>query len=212
MPRRSRGPRGPSPAEVVAPTPWERLLPEMQRCARCDLASTRRQVVVYRGPPRPFFLFVGEAPGAQEDLQGLPFVGRAGRLLDAAAASSGLRPEEWGVTNVLMCRPPENRFLREAASSCRPWLSSKVASLAPQVLITLGANALEAFLPEALPVSSATGRTLRWGGRPLFPMLHPAATLHSRAFADRWRQDWASFAQALPGWRGSAAFTAAKTP
>lgn len=212
MPPRPRGPRGVPPAEVVAPTSWDHLLPEMQGCARCALALTRRQVVVYRGPPRPFFLFVGEAPGAQEDLQGLPFVGRAGRLLDDAVAASGLRPEEWGVTNVLMCRPPENRFLREAASSCRPWLSAKVASLAPQVLITLGSNALEAFVPEALPVSSATGRPLRWAGRPLFPMLHPAATLHSRAFADRWRHDWGTFAQAVPGWRGSASSTAAKTP
>ena len=69
---RPRGPRGVPPAEVVAQTSWDRLLPEMQGCARCALASTRRQVVVYRGPARPFFLFVGEAPGAQEDLRASP--------------------------------------------------------------------------------------------------------------------------------------------
>ena len=109
------------------------------------------------------------------------------------------------MTNVIMCRPPSNRFDREAARACRPWLAAKVAELAPRVIVTLGAQALEAFLPQELPVSRAAGRVLAWGSRPLFPMLHPAATLRSRAYAARWQADWARFATHLATWRAGAA-------
>ena len=169
-------------------------------------------MVVYRGPPRPWLLFVGEAPGRSEDEEGIPFVGRAGRILEEAAASSGLRATEWGVTNVIMCRPPKNRFDRRAALACRPWLGAKVASLAPAILVTLGANALEAFLPEKLPVSQAAGVPHAWEGRVLFPMLHPAATLHSKAFAQRWKKDWERLGELLPSWRERHAPEAEQTP
>lgn len=176
----------------------------MHACQACHLASTRTLVVVYRGAPSPRFLFVGEAPGAQEDRDGRPFVGRAGRILDEATEQAGLAAEEWGVTNVVMCRPPGNRFDPEAARACRPWLSSKVASLAPRVVVTLGTHALAAFAPEALPVTSSTGRLRAWGAAQLFPMVHPASTLRSRGYRDRWRSDWERFRELLPELRASA--------
>lgn len=202
MTGRARG-RKLSPAELPTSAPeWSGLVKRMSGCDRCALAGSRRHVVIYRGGPSPWLLFVGEAPGRQEDEQGLPFVGRAGQLLDTAALGAGLRPEDWGVTNVIMCRPPQNRFDREAASACRPWLGAKVAALRPKVIATLGSHALEAFLPEELPISSAAGRLLSWSGLPLFPMLHPASTLRARAYAERWREDWAKFARVLPVLRG----------
>ncbi|MDE1836063.1 MAG: uracil-DNA glycosylase [Euryarchaeota archaeon] len=184
-----------------AVVPWAALELEMKACVRCHLASLRHQVVVYRGAPRPWVLFIGEAPGKEEDASGLPFVGRAGRILDRAVAASGLRPRDWGVTNVIMCRPPQNRFDRRAAAACRPWLEAKFGTLDPRVLVTLGTHALEAFAPEELPISRAAGHAATIWGRTLFPMLHPASTLHSKRYGERWRDDWARFAVLLPSLR-----------
>jgi uracil-DNA glycosylase len=183
--------------------PWEVLEPEMRACQRCHLSQTRTQVVTYRGADHPWLLIVGEAPGREEDRQGRPFVGRAGSILDRAVGGTGLTPQEWGVTNVVMCRPPGNRFDREAARACRPWLASKVASLAPSVVVTLGTHALESFLPSALPMMSSAGKVLAWEGGPLFPMLHPAATLRSKVYKERWEGDWARFRELLPELRPS---------
>lgn len=180
----------------------------MVACHRCALARGRHHVVLYRGAKEPWLLFVGEAPGKEEDLTGTPFVGRSGRILDAAALEHGLRPEDWGVTNTVMCRPPANRFDRVAAAACRPWLELKLAHWHPRLIVTLGRHALEAFLPNALPVLSSAGALRSWHGTPLYPMLHPAATLHSRVYGDRWRADWAR----LQGYLREGRFAAAPTP
>lgn len=177
---------------------WTSLEPRMRECRRCSLAAGRRHVVIYRGAPRPWLLFVGEAPGRSEDEQGVPFVGRAGQILDDAVRRAGLGDAEWGVTNVIMCRPPGNRFDPGAAVACRPWLEAKVAAIAPRLIVTLGAHALESFLPSELPISRARGRVLRWNGVPLFALFHPAATLRRREFAARWQQDWETLRQLLP--------------
>jgi uracil-DNA glycosylase len=181
---------------------WQALEARMRVCRKCSLAEGRTQVVTYRGGSRPWLLLVGEAPGRSEDEQGVPFVGRAGKILDEAIRGSGLRPGEWGITNVIMCRPPKNRFDPAAATACRPWLDAKIATLAPRALVTLGSHALEAFLPEELPISKARGRVLRWQGLPVFPMLHPAATLRRREFAAKWREDWTTFQRLLPELHG----------
>lgn len=170
----------------------------MRACTRCRLAETRRQVVTYRGSPRPRLLFVGEAPGAREDALGQPFVGRSGKVLDQGLASIGLDPSDYGITNVVMCRPPGNRFDTLAERACAPWMKEKVAVLDPRALVTLGAHALAAFLPDALPVSQATGRSHTWQGRPLFPLLHPAATFRGRRYQERWARDLEALRQALP--------------
>jgi DNA polymerase len=134
-------------------------------------------------------VFVGEAPGAEEDRTGLPFVGRSGRELDRAVATLGLSDEEFGMLNVLKCRPPGNRFDRGAAGTCRPYLDQQLDLLRPEVVVTLGARALAAIDPNALPMLSAAGRPRTHGRTLYFPLIHPAAALRSRRMRERWERD-----------------------
>ncbi|HTT73038.1 MAG TPA: uracil-DNA glycosylase [Thermoplasmata archaeon] len=175
-----------APADRAA---WRALAREIEACRRCPLGAVRTHVVVYRGSLRPTVVFVGEAPGRDEDLAGVPFVGRAGRRLDAAIARIGLAPGEFGVLNLLKCRPPANRFDRAAARACRPYLDRQLAWLGPRLLVTLGAHALRALDPTAPPVTKAAGRVRPGTAPAVFPLLHPAAALRSRRYATRWELD-----------------------
>ncbi len=168
---------------------WRALTHEIERCERCPLHRTRTHVVVYRGGLAPRVVFVGEAPGDVEDRTGLPFQGRSGHRLDAAIGRLGLGPEEFGVLNLIKCRPPANRYDPRAAHACRPYLDRQLAWLRPQVRVTLGAHALRALDPEAPPVLRAAGSPRRTPDGPLFPMIHPAAALRSRRWSERWEQD-----------------------
>jgi len=134
-------------------------------------------------------VFVGEAPGAEEDRTGRPFVGRSGRELDRAVAILGLVDEEFGVLNVLKCRPPGNRFDRGAARTCRPYLDRQLDLLRPNVVVTLGARALAAIDPTAPPMLKAAGRPRERAGTAHFPLIHPAAALRSRRLRERWEED-----------------------
>jgi DNA polymerase len=144
---------------------------------------------VYRGGLAPRVVFVGEAPGAEEDRTGVPFVGRSGRELDRAVATLGLSDEDFGVLNALKCRPPGNRFDPSAARTCRPYLDRQLELLHPEVVVTLGTRALAAIDPTALPMLSAAGRPRVHGGIPHFPLIHPAAALRSRRLRERWERD-----------------------
>jgi uracil-DNA glycosylase len=179
------------------PAGWDALTREIERCQRCPLHRTRNHVVVYRGGPAPWIVFVGEAPGAEEDRVGLPFQGRSGRWLDAAIRTLGLAPEDVGILNLIKCRPPENRFDARAARTCRPYLDRQLTLLAPERLVSLGAHALRSLDPTAPPILAVAGtaRSSAWG--PLFPLLHPAAALRSRRFADRWIADVAALGRWL---------------
>jgi len=139
---------------------------------------------------------VGEAPGAEEDRTGVPFVGRSGQELDRAVARLGLSEGEFGVLNVLKCRPPGNRFDRSAARTCRPYLDRQLALLRPQVIVTLGARALAAVDPTAPPMLAAAGRPRPGAELAHFPLIHPAAALRSRKLRERWETD----VRALAGW------------
>jgi len=161
----------------------------MAVCQRCHLAKSRKNVVIYRGSPKPFLLFVGEAPGRTEDESGLPFMGSAGKILDKAIVEIGVKERDYGITNVFMCRPPGNMFDPVAAASCRPWLELKVRLLDPRVIVTLGAHALKAFNQEAGSITTEAGHPFDWHRLKVFPMLHPASTLRRRAFAERWKTD-----------------------
>ena len=182
---------------------WDRLTTEIETCQRCPLGATRTHAVVYRGSLRPRVVFVGEAPGAEEDRTGRPFVGRSGRRLDAAVARLGLSESEYGVLNLLKCRPPANRFDARAARTCRPYLDRQLDWLRPRVLVPLGRQALRALVPGAPSVLMAAGRP--WPARPapLFPLLHPAAALRSRRWAERWERD----VDALGAWLRAGAKT-----
>jgi uracil-DNA glycosylase len=170
-------------------TEWDRLSREIRACRKCPLGAFRTHAVVYRGGLSPRVVFIGEAPGAEEDRSGLPFVGRSGRVLDQAVASLGLAENEFGVLNLLKCRPPQNQFDRAAARTCRPYLDRQLALLRPDVVVTLGARALVALDPTARPMLAAAGHP-RPGADPAhFPLVHPAAALRSRRMRERWDAD-----------------------
>ena len=175
---------------------WEALSAEIRRCQLCPLGQTRTHAVVYRGSLTPRVVFVGEAPGREEDLAGVPFVGRSGRRLDAAIERLGLTESAVGILNVLKCRPPRNRFDTAAARTCRPYLDRQLALLRPSVLVPLGGSALRTLVPHAPPVLAVAGRPLESPSGPVFPLLHPAASLRSRRWAARWERD----VTALGGW------------
>jgi len=197
-----RGRSGPNEAEAteaIRRRSFEALSEEIRRCTLCPLSRSRTHAVVYRGSLEPRVVFVGEAPGAEEDRQGVPFVGRSGRLLDRAVGTLGPALGAYGVLNVLKCRPPANRFDPRAARTCRPYLARQLELLRPQLLVPLGAKALAALDPGSPPILAAAG-TVRQGafGR-TFPLIHPAAALRSRRLRERWERDVAALGVWLSG-------------
>ncbi len=194
MPGRPRGRSAtrsaPGPAdEASRGAALEELAREVRACQRCALAAHRTHAVVYRGSTRPGVVFVGEAPGAAEDAVGIPFVGRSGKLLDAAVERLGPALGEYGVLNLLKCRPPENRFDPAAARACRPYLDRQLTLLRPRLLVPLGARALAALDPEAPALLTVAGAPRSSPAGALFPLLHPAAALRSTARRARWQHD-----------------------
>jgi DNA polymerase len=121
-------------------------------------------------------------------------------MLDRAISELGIPEASYGVTNVVKCRPPANRFDRLAERTCRPYLDRQLALLRPRGIVTLGAYALRALLPEAPPITRSSGRAVIWNGLPVFPMLHPASTFRSGAYAARWQGDLERLKAVLPAW------------
>ena len=187
---------------------WDELQREIESCTRCPLHTTRTHVVVYRGSRAPRVVFIGEAPGAEEDRLGVPFVGRSGRCLDAALAQIGLSAEEFGILNLIKCRPPQNRFDVVAARTCRPYLDRQLALLKPAALVTLGARALASVDPTAPRILLCAGTPRHGLGRALFPLIHPAAALRSTRLAHRWDRD----VQRLEAWLSTLRSRVAREP
>ena len=158
-------------------------------CVRCDLAATRTQVVFGEGVPTARLMLVGEGPGAEEDRQGRPFVGRAGQLLDAAIAQAGLSRDQGYVTNVVRCRPVkvsdahlENRPPRAGEiGACRVWMDAELRLVAPRALLCLGAVAAKALIDKDLRLLEARGQWLS-GPRGIAALatLHPSYVLRQR--------------------------------
>jgi uracil-DNA glycosylase family 4 len=147
-------------------------------CPRCALANTRRHVVFGEGREDAEVLVVGEAPGADEDASGRPFVGKAGRLLDLLLLSCGFRREELYVCNVLKCRPPQNRNPEpDEVSACSPYLLRQVELVEPRVILAFGAFAAQTLLGADEGVGRLRRREHQYRGVPLIPTYHPAACL-----------------------------------
>jgi DNA polymerase len=155
------------------------LAQTVRGCTACeDLASSRQSVVVGDTRPAAKLLIVGEAPGATEDAEGRPFVGKGGQLLDRMMAEAGLRRSETSVLNVLKCRPPKNRTpTRAETARCTGWLDRQVELLDPAVVLTLGRCALTWALSAATTLADARGAAHRWRGRRLVASYHPSAAL-----------------------------------
>jgi DNA polymerase len=160
-------------------------------CCRCCLAVGRQQVVVARGNPGARLMVIGEAPGAQEDAEGLPFVGRSGRLLDQLLAAAGLDPAaDVYICNGVKCRPPNNRKPTAVEmAACHPWLEQQIAAVDPPLIVLLGASALEGVLGIRGGITRRRGQWLsspaEWlRGRRLMPVLHPSYLLRFQAQAE----------------------------
>lgn len=161
----------------------EELAEEAASCTRCPLAVGRSTVVFGMGNPTADLMFVGEGPGHQEDLQGLPFVGRSGQLLDRLMLEEmGLTRDRCYIANVVKCRPPNNRDPKpEEIETCRPYLHGQVDAIAPKVIVTLGRFAAQVLLETTDGINVLRGRSYPFRTGVLIPTFHPAAVLRGGA-------------------------------
>jgi DNA polymerase len=151
---------------------------ELGDCQRCKLAGGRKTLVFGVGNPRAQLVFVGEGPGADEDEQGEPFVGKAGQLLNKMIEAMGYRREEVYICNVVKCRPPGNRNPEpDEIAACEPFLKQQLAAIGPRMIVTLGKFAAQCLLRDDTPITRLRGRFRTYEGIPLMPTFHPAFLL-----------------------------------
>lgn len=163
---------------------FDLLEDEVATCVLCDLSKTRTRAVPGEGNRQAEVMFIGEGPGHNEDRQGRPFVGRAGQFLDQLIDLIGLRRPDVYITNVVKCRPPNNRDpLPYELKACFPYLQRQIRLIDPDVVVTLGRYSLGTFFPSD-PIARVHGAPRERNGRVFFPMYHPAAALHQ----ERYRQ------------------------
>lgn len=156
----------------------EALEAEIKVCTRCDLHSVANKAVPGEGPVDAEVMLVGEAPGFNEDKQGRPFVGAAGRFLEELLSEAGLKRDEVYITNVVKHRPPNNRDpLPNELAACLPWLERQIEIINPRYIVTLGRFSLGTFFPGSM-ISRSHGEVREKDGRYFFAMYHPAAALH----------------------------------
>lgn len=173
------------PADPVADRPrpgesLEQIRADLGDCCRCGLADSRTKLVFGVGNPRARLMLVGEAPGREEDRQGEPFVGEAGRLLDKILHAMDLQRSDVYICNVLKCRPPNNRDPRpDEVATCEAFLIRQIAAIKPQVIIGLGRFAVHSLLKTQTPISRLRGEWQDYHGIPLMPTYHPAYLLRN---------------------------------
>ena len=184
---------GEGPAMEPAPPSEGETLPMIREdlgdCTRCKLHRMgRRQIVYGVGHPNASLMFVGEAPGHDEDVQGIPFVGRAGQLLTKIIEAIELTRDQVYIANVIKCRPPENRNPEpDEVASCEPFLFRQVQAIRPAVIVALGTFAAQTLLRTSDPISRLRGRVFHYGDARLIPTFHPAYLLRS---PERKREVW----------------------
>ncbi len=167
--------------------PARRTLPQLEAyigdCQRCPvLVENRTKIVFGTGNPNADLIFCGEAPGADEDAQGEPFVGRAGKLLTKVIEAMGLRRRDVYIMNVIKCRPPGNRDpLPDEVENCSPFMLEQIAIIRPKVIVALGRHAAQTLLETSAPISKLRGRFFDWHGIPLMPTFHTAYLLRNPA-------------------------------
>src|SRR5919108_3759112 len=173
------------------------LAAEIKACTACPLHRSARQAVPGEGSAQSGIFFLGEAPGYNEDVQGKPFVGAAGQLLDELLAGIGLDRSKVFITNVVRHRPPENRDpLPEEVTACDVWLRRHLEVRKPKVIVTLGRHAMYKFFP-AESISRIHGKARTHDGLTIFPIYHPAAALHQPALRAALEADFSALAALL---------------
>lgn len=162
---------------------WEELNGYIACCKRCALCNGRHHVVIGKGTHNEGgILLVGEGPGEHEDLEGVPFVGQAGRLLDLATEAAGLDRNMLYIANIIKCRPPENRDpLEEEANACLPFLRAQFQLLKPKVVVAMGRVAMKYLLNLDEGITSARGKVIKKGDTIFIPTYHPAAILRDES-------------------------------
>lgn len=165
---------------------------EVRRCTKCSLHRNRTNAVPGDGNPRTEILFVGEGPGQNEDKQGKPFVGEAGSFLEEMLASIGLKREDIFITNVVKCRPPNNRDpLEEEVDMCtRNYLFSQIKVIKPKLIVTLGRHSMRVFFSQIKSISSVHGKAYKKAGQVYLILYHPAAALYQRGLKEQMKEDF----------------------
>jgi DNA polymerase len=170
---------GEAPGRVEDDT-LERIHQDLGDCRRCKLWPHRTRIVFGCGNPRAQLVFVGEAPGADEDAQGLPFVGRAGQLLTHWIESLGLKRDDVYISNVIKCRPPGNRSPeKDEVQTCSPFLLRQLDALRPKLICCLGSVALQTLLEKSVSITRMRGQFFDYRGSKLFATFHPAYLLRN---------------------------------
>lgn len=160
----------------------DEALAGVEECSRCELSRTRTHVVPGAGNPHAKVVFIGEAPGRNEDLRGEPFVGSAGRLLDQMLERIGLAREDIYIANILKCRPPKNRDPRaDEITACTPWLDAQLQTIAPEVFVTMGNFSTRFIMQTKESITQLRGRVHRTERGLVIPTFHPAAAIYDRS-------------------------------
>lgn len=161
---------------------WEELEASCKNCNKCKLAGTRNNVVIEDGARNAKVMFIGEGPGADEDAIGLPFVGKAGKLMNMALAGLGIKREELYIANVVKCRPPGNRNPeKDEAEACREFLEAQIKLVNPKIIVLLGSVALKNILGEEYGITKTRGEWIEKDGIMYMPTFHPAALLRDES-------------------------------
>jgi uracil-DNA glycosylase family 4 len=206
-PKKERNPRGeqrpsPEPASAPARTAAKELIPAAERelaeidrqvreCRLCPLHGLRTHAVPGEGDWAAELMFIGEGPGRDEDLQGRPFVGRAGQLLRKIIAAMKFADEEVYITNVVKCRPPENRVPhRDEVEACWPYLERQIELIAPRVIVTLGKTPTEYFVPGRAGMGELRGKFGDYEGIPVMPTFHPSYLIRNEGNRELRRMVW----------------------
>ncbi len=167
-------------AVVPLPNSLAEFEKKINSCTRCSLGNTRTKFVFGDGNPQARIVFVGEAPGQEEDQTGIPFVGRAGQLLNEMLAAAGFDRRDVYICNTLKCRPPGNRDpLPEEKATCRPYLRTQLSLISPDIIVCLGKHAANELLGTDLPMKELRGRVMQWQGMKLLVTYHPAYYLRN---------------------------------
>ena len=178
--------------------PLDELRAQVEACHACPLADGRTQTVFGDGNPEARVLFVGEAPGKNEDLQGIPFVGKAGQNLNALLEIAGLAREDVFIANILKCRPPGNRDPRpEEIQVCTPFLREQTRTIDPEFIVTLGNFATKFILKTEVGITKLHGTLQRAGKFRVFPIFHPAAAIYDRSKQVALEEDFATLGRLL---------------
>jgi uracil-DNA glycosylase len=171
---------------------------QIAACTKCELHKGRKNTVPGEGPANSKIMFVGEGPGQNEDEQGRPFVGAAGKLLTELLASIGLNRSDVFITNIVKCRPPNNRAPKKSEiEACSPYLTAQIGLIKPQIVCALGTPAIATLLGEEYSATKAHGRAISKDSLTILPMYHPAAALYDASLKEVLVSDFRTLKQLL---------------